>query len=134
MTAVIAVAAFVVQVVPPFNMMMASIFIAADRADVVSIAAKDLQISSSMIWCIFANVVATTYFQSIGKPAVAIFLSMLRQGICLLPAIWILPYFMEDKALAIWLSMPISDVVCNAVTLIPLFLHANFIRKLSQKK
>ena len=130
-TAVIAVAAFVVQVVPPFNMMMASIFIAADRADVVSIAAKDLQISSSMIWCIFANVVATTYFQSIGKPAVAIFLSMLRQGICLLPAIWILPYFMEDKALAIWLSMPISDVVCNAVTLIPLFAHANFIRKLS---
>ena len=111
---------------------MASIFITAERADVVSIAAKDLQISSCMIWCIFANVVATTYFQSIGKPAVAIFLSMLRQGICLLPVIWILPYFMEDKALAIWLSMPISDVVCNAVTLIPLFTHANFIRKLSR--
>jgi Na+-driven multidrug efflux pump len=56
---------------------------------------------------------------------------MLRQGVCLLPVIWVLPYFMNDKGLAIWLSMPVSDVVCNAMTLIPLYAHIKFLRAAS---
>jgi Na+-driven multidrug efflux pump len=86
-----------------------------------------------LIWCIFLNVVATTYFQSIGRPLTAIVLSMLRQGLCLLPVIWFLPYFFEDKPLAIWLSMPISDLVCNALTLIPLMAHMRFLRLASER-
>lgn len=131
-TAGICLFAFVIQVFPPFNTWMASIFISSDRADVVSLAASDLRIANCMVWCIFLNIVSTTYFQSIGRPSVSIFLSMLRQGICLLPAIWILPCFMEDKALAIWLAMPISDVICNAVTLIPLISHIRFVKKLGR--
>lgn len=133
-TAALCVLAFVVQVVPPFNFWMASVFIDSANPGVVAIAAKDLQISNVMIWCIFLNVVATTYFQSIGRPGTAIVLSMLRQGGCLLPVIWILPYFIEDKALAIWLSMPVSDVVCNAVTVIPLCLHMRFLRAASSSR
>lgn len=127
-TAFLSLIAFIVQVIPPFNVWMASLFIDSDNPAVVAISAKDLQISNIMIWCIFLNVVATTYFQSIGRPKSAIVLSMLRQGVCLLPVIWFLPYFMEDKSLAIWLSMPISDVVCNAMTLIPLCLHIRFLK------
>jgi Na+-driven multidrug efflux pump len=132
-TAALSVIAFVVQVVPPFNYYMASIFIDSDSPEVVAIAAKDLQISNILIWCIFLNVVATTYFQSIGRPFIAITLSMLRQGVCLLPVIWFLPYFMDNKTLAIWLSMPISDLVCNAVTLIPLLSHIRFLRLAAQR-
>lgn len=133
-TAALCAVAFIVQVVPPFNFWMASIFIDSENPSVVATAAKDLRISNIMIWCIFLNVVATTYFQSIGRPGAAITLSMLRQGVCLLPVIWILPYFMEDKSLAIWLSMPISDVVCNAVTLLPLGAHVKFLRAASRAK
>ena len=132
-TAALSVIAFVVQVVPPFNYYMASLFIDSDSPEVVAIAAKDLQISNVLIWCIFLNVVATTYFQSIGRPFIAITLSMLRQGVCLLPVIWFLPYFMENKTLAIWLSMPISDFVCNAVTLIPLLSHIRFLRLAAER-
>jgi Na+-driven multidrug efflux pump len=132
-TAVLSVIAFIVQVFPPFNIWMASLFIDSDNPAVVAIAAKDLQISNMMIWCIFLNVVSTTYFQSIGRPKSAIVLSMLRQGVCLLPVIWFLPYIFENKPLAIWLSMPISDLVCNLLTLIPLLSHIKFLRSAAQR-
>ena len=132
-TAVLSVIAFIVQVFPPFNTWMASLFIDSDNPAVVAIAAKDLQISNIMIWCIFLNVVATTYFQSIGRPKSAIVLSMLRQGVCLLPVIWFLPYVLENKPLAIWLSMPISDLVCNLLTLIPLLSHIKFLSSAAKR-
>ena len=128
-TTVLTFGAFVLQVVPPFPSFVARLFISSDNPALVALAARDLQVANCMIWCISVNVVATTYFQSIGRPSVAIVLSMLRQGVCLLPIIWILPYFLEDKVLAIWLSMPVSDVLCNLATMLPLFLHARFLSR-----
>jgi len=86
-----------------------------------------------MIWTISINVVATTYFQSIGKPVVAIVLSLLRQGLVLLPIIWFLPHFLDDKPFAIWLSMPVSDVLCQLATLLPLLLHARFLSRVRSR-
>lgn len=128
-TSALSVAACVIQVVPPFPEWIATMFLPAGDTALVELAAHDLRVSNCMIWCIAVNVVATTYFQSIGRPKAAIFLSLLRQGACLLPVIWLLPRFMEDKALAIWLSMPISDVLCNVATIPPLLLHARFLSR-----
>ena len=128
-TAALCFAAWVVQVVPPFPRLIARMFVSADNESLVDLAAHDLALSNCMIWCIAVNIVATTYFQSIGRPKSAIVLSMLRQGVCLLPTIWILPYFMEDKALAIWLSMPVSDVLCNLATIPPILMHARFLAR-----
>ena len=125
--------AFVIQVVPPFPTLLAKMFVPSDSPGLVELAAHDLQLSNCMIWCISINVVATTYFQSIGRPKAAIFLSFLRQGLCLLPIVWLLPYFMEDKALAIWLSMPVSDVLCNVATIPPLLMHARFLSKVRSR-
>lgn len=127
-TTVLTTISFVIQVIPPFPTYLARMFVSADSPDVIALAAHDLALSNCMIWCISINVVATTYYQSIGKPMMAILLSMLRQGVVLLPIIWILPYFMEDKALAIWLSMPISDVLCNVATIPPLWANIRFLR------
>ena len=125
--------AFVVQVVPPFPSWLASMFVSSDNPRLVALCAHDLALSNCMIWCISVNVVATTYFQSIGRPLVAISLSMLRQGVVLLPIIWFLPRFLDDKAFAIWLSMPISDVLCNLATLPPLLLHARFLSRIRRR-
>lgn len=133
-TAVLSVAAFVVQVVPPFPRLVASLFVPADNERLAALAAHDLQLSNCMIWCIFINIVATTFFQSIGRPKAAIALSMLRQGGCLLPVIWFLPHAMEDKALAIWLSMPVSDVLCNVATIPPLLAFATFLSRLAKRR
>ena len=125
--------AWFVQVVPPFPEWLAAMFVSRDDPALCSLAAHDLRLSNCMIWCISVNIVATTYFQSIGKPMVAIALSMLRQGLVLLPVIWLLPYVMDDKPFAIWLSMPVSDVLCNLATLPPAFLHLRFLSRVRSR-
>ena len=133
-TSVLTVLAFVIQVVPPFPTLLTRLFVSADNPEIIALAAHDLQLSNCMIWCISINVLATTYYQSIGKPSVAIALSMLRQGIVLLPIVWFLPHFLEDKAFAIWLSMPVSDVLCNVVTILPLLLHVRFLKRVRSRE
>jgi len=132
-TTALTVLAFVVQVVPPFPTLIARMFVSGDNPEIIRLAAHDLQLANCMIWTISVNVVATTYFQSIGKPRVAILLSLLRQGLVLLPIIWFLPHFLADKAFAIWLSMPVSDVVCQLATIPPILLHARFLSKVRDR-
>ena len=132
-TTALCVLATVVQVVPPFPRLMARLFVPSEKAALVALAAHDLQVSNSMLWCIALNIVSTTYFQSIGHPWTAIVLSLLRQGLCFLPAMWILPCFMEDHALAIWLSMPVSDVLCCLMTALPFFLHLRFLSRIRSR-
>lgn len=127
-TTALTIFAFIIQVVPPFPTLIARMFVSSENPEVIRLAAHDLALSNCMIWCISINVLATTYYQSIGKPMVAILLSMLRQGVVLLPIVWILPYFLADKPFAIWLSMPVSDVLCNLATIPPLLLHVRFLK------
>ena len=133
-TTVLTVVACVVQSVPPFPTWIARIFVDADKPALVALCAHDLSLANCMIWMISINVVATTFFQSIGRPRIAIFLSLLRQGVVLLPIIWFLPRFLDDKAFAIWLSMPISDVLCQLATLVPLLLHARFLARVRERR
>ena len=133
-TAALCAAAFVVQVVPPFPRFFAGLFVSADDPALIGLAAHDLAVSNCMIWTIFVNVVATTYFQSIGHPRVAIALSTLRQGVILLPCIWVLPHFMSDHTLAVWLALPISDVLCQLATLPPLALHFRFLSRVRDSR
>ena len=128
-TTVLCVIACAVQVIPPFPRWLAQMFVAQDNPQLLAIAAHDLVVSNCMIWCISINVVATTYFQSIGHPWTAVVLSTLRQGVILIPCIWILPHLMADHALAIWLALPISDVLCQLATIPPFVLHARFLSR-----
>ena len=127
LTSALTFAACFVQVVPPFPTWIARMFVDSGNPALIALCAHDLALANCMIWTISVNVVATTYFQSIGKPRVAIGLSMLRQGLVLLPIVWFLPHFMADKPFAIWLSMPISDVICQLATIPPLLLHIRFL-------
>jgi putative MATE family efflux protein len=129
LTTVLVVVSCILNTIPPFPEFMARIFVACDNHELLKVASSDLQLSNCMFWCVSLNIVATTYFQSIGRPVIAIILSTLRQGFCMLPVIWFLPYFMKDKTFAIWLSMPISDVVCCLLTIIPFVLHMRLLAR-----
>ena len=133
-TTVLCIISCAVQVVPPFPRLLAGIFVPADNVALLELSAHDLTVSNCMIWMISINVVATTYFQSIGHPMTAIVLSTLRQGVILLPCIWLLPHFMADHALAIWLALPISDVLCQVATIPPLYRHLRFLGKVRERK
>ena len=132
-TTVLSFVAWLIQVVPPFPHFLSKMFISAEDIETVSLATHDLVLSNCMIWCVSLNIVATTYFQSIGKGFVALALSTLRQGVVMLPLIWFLPFFFDNKASAIWAALPISDVVCCAATFIPLYFHWRFLKLIKSR-
>ncbi len=65
------------------------------------------------------QMVTSTFFQSIGKPGKAIFLSVTRQVLFLIPCLLILPGYFGIKG--VWLSMPIADFVSVIVSAVLLF-------------
>lgn len=65
------------------------------------------------------QMVTSNFFQSIGMANKAIFLSLTRQLLFLLPCLIILPTFMG--AAGIWWSMPISDAIASIVAGILLY-------------
>ena len=134
LTTALCVLACAVQTVPPFPRLLAMMFVDAGNPSLLSAAAHDLAVGNCMIWTISVNVVATTYFQSIGHPRTAILLSMLRQGACLLPCIWILPHVgagtgLFAPELGVWLALPVSDVLCQLATVPPLIAHLRFLKR-----
>lgn len=126
-TTVLVTFASLVQIICPEA--IARIFTDGGDPEFIRLAGGDLRIANCMLWCIAVNVVATTYFQSIGHPWTATFLSILRQFLILIPCIWILPHFFENRMLAVWLALPISDVLCQLATLPPLLSHLRFLRR-----
>ena len=133
-TTCLCVVACVIQVVPPLPWCLARLFVSSDNPVLIDLAAKDLMLANCMLWCIGLNIVSTTYFQSIGRPLAAIVLSTMRQGFIMLPMIWFLPYFIADHTFAIWLSLPVSDVLCCLATIVPFCLHVRFLSRVRERK
>lgn len=59
------------------------------------------------------QMVTANFFQSIGMASKAIFLSLTRQMVVLLPCLLILPRFFG--AAGVWYSMPISDLLASLI-------------------
>ena len=133
-TTALCVVACVVQCVPPFPRVLARIFVPGDNPALLDRVVHDLAVGNCMIWTISVNVVATTYFQSIGHPRAAVLLSTLRQGVILMPCVWILPRILPDPTLAVWLALPISDVLCQVATLPPVLLHMRFLSRVRPRR
>lgn len=55
-------------------------------------------------------------FIALGRAKVSLFLACLRKLILLIPLIYILPSFMENQTLAVFLAEPISDIIAATVT------------------
>ena len=55
-------------------------------------------------------------FVALGQAKVSLFLACLRKIVLLIPLIFILPHFFENKVFAVFLAEPISDVIAAAVT------------------
>jgi Na+-driven multidrug efflux pump len=75
-----------------------------------------LRIYCAVLPVVGYQIIASSYFQAIGKARLATLLSMLRQIIVLLPLILILPHFIGLKG--VWIANPVSDVVAAVVSFI----------------
>lgn len=66
-----------------------------------------------------AQIACQQTFVALGKAVHSLFLAVLRKIILLIPMIYILPNFLENKVFAVFLAEPVSDTlaVCTTVTL-----------------
>ena len=55
-------------------------------------------------------------FMALGQAKISLLMALLRKIILLIPLIFILPRFFQDKAFAVFLAEPVSDLVAAAVT------------------
>ncbi|WP_313344298.1 MATE family efflux transporter [Sedimentibacter sp.] len=64
-------------------------------------------------------------FVSLGQAKISMFLALLRKIVLLIPLIFILPYFFENKVFAVFLAEPISDFIAASVTTMTFILSIN---------
>ena len=96
-----------------FPRQLAEIF--TDDEELLAHTIRGMRINFVAFAIIGFQMVTTNFFQSIGKAKKAIFLSLTRQAICLLPLLLILPPVMGVDG--VWWSLPISDVIASILTL-----------------
>ena len=82
-------------------------------AELIELSAKGLRIVVMFLPIIGFQMVTANFFQSIGMASKAIFLSLTRQMVVLLPCLLILPRFFG--AAGVWYSMPISDLLASLI-------------------
>ena len=93
----------------------------------VDAAAQGMRIILMMFPLIGFQVVVGGFFQYIGKAPLAIFVSLTRQLLFLLPLLWLLPR--QFGAYGVWISMPIAD---SASILLAFILFVWQIRKIKR--
>lgn len=93
----------------------------------ISRAAEGFRIVVLVFPIVGFQMVTSNFFQSIGMANKAIFLSLTRQLLFLLPCLIILPRFMG--AAGIWWSMPISDLIASIVAGVLLYKQFQLFKK-----
>lgn len=91
-----------------------------------------LRVYMAGIFAFGAQIACQQSFMALGQAKVSLFLALLRKIILLIPLIYILPNFFENKVFAVFLAEPVSDVLAATVTTI-VFL-SQFSRILDQRK
>lgn len=98
----------------------------------IAIARRGFRIFFLFYPCVGAQIVIQNYFQSIGRPAWSIFLSLTRQLIFLIPLLAILPgrYGVDG----VWMAMCSSDIIAFALALVTmLVINRRIGRELQQR-
>ena len=82
-------------------------------AELIDISARGLRIVVIFFPIIGFQMVTANFFQSIGMASKAIFLSLTRQMVVLLPCLLILPRFYGTAG--VWYSMPVYDLIASLI-------------------
>lgn len=110
-----------------FPRMAVSLF--TNDINMIDISANAMRISVIMFPVIGMQIVISNFFQSIGKAKISIFLSLTRQFIFFIPALFILPPIFQLNGA--WASMPVSDGLAFFVSISTFVL---FYKKFKQTK
>ncbi len=87
--------------------------------ELINLSVDGLKIFFAVLPVIGFQIVSSNYFQAVGKPKQAAFLSLSRQVVFLIPALLVLPKYFELNG--VWMAAPVSDVLSSIVTGIWIF-------------
>ena len=82
----------------------------------VDVASQGMRLILTMFPLVGFQIVVGGFFQYIGKAYMAIFMSLTRQLLFLIPLLWILPRSLG--AYGVWISMPIADAASILLAMI----------------
>ncbi|MBQ2750212.1 MAG: MATE family efflux transporter [Clostridia bacterium] len=94
-------------------------------AELVNYASWALRIYMAGIFAFGAQIACQQSFMALGQAKISLFLACLRKLILLIPLIFLLPLFIENKVFAVFLAEPISDMIAATVTTIAFFVSFN---------
>ena len=89
-----------------------------DNPDLVNYASWALRIYMAATGIFGAQIACQQTFIAIGNAKTSLFLAIYRKIILLIPLIYILPHFFENKVMAVFLAEPVADVIAVTTTLI----------------
>lgn len=81
--------------------------------DLIAMTVPAIRISFLATPLVLMQLIGSAYFQAIGKAIPALFLTLTKQGFCLIPLILLLPQFYALNG--IWIAFPIADVLSAGI-------------------
>lgn len=107
---------------------------AKDSPELIKMASHALSCMVMMFPIVGIQIVSTAFFQSIGYAPKSIFLSLTRQLIFLVPAIFILPHVFNNPLEGLWHAAPVADGLASILAITLLVLQIKKFKKLSNSK
>lgn len=89
------------------------VYLFATDAELVRVAVEGLRIVLMFFPVVGFQMVTSSFFQSIGMAKKAIFLSLTRQLLFLIPSLLVLPHYFGTQG--VWMSMPVADAIATVV-------------------
>ncbi len=108
------------------------IYLFTTKKELIDIAARGLRIVLAFFPAVGFQMVTSSFFQSIGMAKKAIFLSLTRQLLFLIPCLLILPNIFGE--IGVWISIPVADVIAFITALFMLIWQLRYFRQLKTTK
>lgn len=98
------------------------VMIFTNDAELLELAAWALRIYMAGVLLMGAQIACQQTFIAFGNAKISTFLAIFRKIIVLIPMIYILPMFMKDKVLGVFMAEPIADTIAVCTTCIMFFI------------
>lgn len=92
------------------------ILIFTDQAELIAFTKWAMRIYMAVSLIFGVQISCQQTFIALGNAKTSVFLALLRKVLLLIPLIYILPAFMEDKLIAVFLAEPVADVIAVTTT------------------
>ncbi|MBQ8185192.1 MAG: MATE family efflux transporter [Lachnospiraceae bacterium] len=88
----------------------------SNDGELITYASWAIQIYMGMSFAMGAQIACQQTFVAIGEAKISLFLALFRKILVLIPLIYILPGFFENKVFAVFLAEPVADTLAAATT------------------